>query len=236
MKLFKESVSLEMISLLDKLLKLEELKAFRLVGGTALALQMGHRTSIDLDLFAGGRAETQPVIRKINEQFGDSFKLISQNRNGFAAQIDGIKVDIVDWKVPFTEEPIIENGIRMATPRDIFASKCDALLDRKAEKDFVDIAMIASQFSLEQLFITLKIRYSYLTTGAICAFLLKPELIERDSTIRYLQKYSFDFFADLIQNKIIEFENAIREKKLSEVENREKKIQALIDQKRKSKS
>jgi hypothetical protein len=235
MKLFLETVSPKMIALLTQLMEIEELNPFRLVGGTALALQFGHRMSVDIDLFAGGRAETQGLPKVINQHFGNSFQLVSQNRNGFAAQINDIKVDIVDWKVPFTEEPLIENGIRMATAPDIFASKCDALMDRKAEKDFVDIAMIASHENLSTLFLTLKARYPYLSTGAISAFLLKKDLIERDNTIRYLHQYNFEYFATIIQNKIIGLEKALKEKKESETDARDEKIRALIEQKRKNK-
>ena len=92
-------------------MEMEELKPFRLVGGTALALQFGHRTSVDLDLFAGGRMETQSLSKIIHQRFGHSFQLVSQNRNGFVGQINNVKVDIVYWKVPFTQEPIVENGI-----------------------------------------------------------------------------------------------------------------------------
>jgi hypothetical protein len=235
MKLFLETVSAEMMALLRQLMAIEELNPFRLVGGTALALQFGHRTSVDLDLFAGGRTETKDLPKIIGQHFGNSFQLVSQNKNGFAGQINNIKVDIVDWKVPFTHEPLLENGIRMATPHDIFASKCEALLDRKAEKDFIDIAMIASNYDLSTLFMTLKNRYPYITTGAISAFLLKRDLIERDNTIRYLQNYNFKYFADIIQSKIIEFEKTIKEKKQTQADDREKKIQALIEQKRKNK-
>ncbi len=233
MKLFLETVSSEMMDLLRKLMEIDELTPFRLVGGTALALQFGHRTSVDIDLFAGGRTETQNLPKIISQFFGPAFQLVSQNRNGFASQINNVKVDIVDWKVPFTQNPIEENGIRMATPPDIFASKCDALLDRKAEKDFVDIAMIASTYDLSSLFVTLKTRYSYITTGAISSFLLKKSLIERDRTIRYLKNYNFEDFANLIQSKIVEFEKASKEKKQAQADDRDKKIQYLIKQKRK---
>lgn len=233
MKLHVETVSAEMMSLLVELMKLEELKAFRLVGGTALSLQFGHRKSVDIDLFAGGGTEPQGLPKIMDQYFGKSFELSSQNRNGIVARINGIKVDIVDWKVPFSQEPMLTHGIRIATAPDIFASKCEAILDRKAEKDFVDISMISSQFDLEQLFITLKTRYHYITTGAISAFLLKRELIERDLTIQYLENYSFDFFADQVQRKVIDFEKSIEQRKQTETNDREKKIQSLIDQKRK---
>ena len=50
--LYKETVTQEMWELLQRLMKDEKLKEFNLVGGTALSLIIGHRLSIDLDLFS----------------------------------------------------------------------------------------------------------------------------------------------------------------------------------------
>lgn len=148
-------------------------------------------------------------------------------------RVADVKVDVVDWKVPFTQEPLIADGIRMATAPDIFASKCDALLTRKAEKDFVDIAMIASRFSLAELFATLRKRYFYLTAGAVAALLLKKEAIERDLTIRYFDPYGFDYFAEQLRGQLEAYEAEIKEQKLSRENDHMQKIQSLIEQKRK---
>jgi hypothetical protein len=232
MKLYFDTVSYEMLELLKQLMGIAELEPFRLVGGTALALQFGHRKSVDIDLFAGGIVDTSGLAKVIASHFGDSFELISQNRNGFAGQINQIKIDIVDWKVPFTEEPLLVDGIRMANAPDIFASKCDAILDRKAEKDFVDIACIAASFDLKQLFTVLKTRYSFITTGAITAFLLRSDLIIRDSSIEYRKGFTFDALAQDLQKRIIEYEQSLKSLKEKETENRHQRIQELINQKR----
>lgn len=232
MKLHLETVSSEMMQVLTRLMSIKELDSFRLVGGTALALQFGHRVSVDIDLFAGGRVDTSGLPKIISQHF-EKFELVSQNQNGIMGIINNIKVDVVDWKVPFTQEPLLVDGIRIATPSDIFASKCEAILDRKSEKDFVDIALIAERFDLIDLFQTLKTRYPYITTGSVTAFLLQNKLITRDPSIHYLQNYNFDTCAEMLHKKIVSFENALKEKKQMEADDRDKKIQSLIEQKRK---
>jgi hypothetical protein len=231
MKLHLETVLPDTMRLLKQLMEIKELNQFRLVGGTALALQFGHRSSVDLDLFAGGRADTLNLPNIINQYFKNA-QLVSKNQNGIMLTIDNIKVDIVDWKVPFTQEPLVVNGLRICSPLDIFASKCEAILDRKAEKDFVDIAVISKYFDLGQLFQILKIRYPFITTGSITAFLLRRDLIVRDHSIQYFNDNNFDQSADLIQQKITDFEKKLKDKKQLEAGERARKIQELINKKR----
>jgi len=169
MKLHLETVSSEIMQLLKQLMSIKELDSFRLVGGTALALQFGHRVSVDLDFFADGKVGTSGLSKIISQNF-ESFELVSQNQNGIMGIINTIKVEIVDWKVPFSQDPLLVDGIRIATPSDVFASKCEAILDRKSEKDFVDIALFSQHFDLMDLFHTLRVRYPYITTGSVTAF------------------------------------------------------------------
>ena len=61
------------LSILKKLMEMPELQSFNLVGGTALALKYGHRTSVDLDLFSTENFEHQPIIEALQNTFGDLF-------------------------------------------------------------------------------------------------------------------------------------------------------------------
>ncbi|MBX2915489.1 MAG: nucleotidyl transferase AbiEii/AbiGii toxin family protein [Cyclobacteriaceae bacterium] len=232
MKFYKETVSEEMLSLLNELMSINELAAYRLVGGTSLSLQFGHRTSIDIDLFAGGAAETDGLPKILSNHF-PSFQLLSKNKNGLMGLINGIKVDMVDWKVPFAEEAVVIENLRLASAADIFAYKCDALLERKTEKDFVDIAMIASQYELGKLFEVLRKRYFYITASSVAAMLLKSELITRDHSIKYFEPFSFDYFVKSLTTTLNTYELTLKHQKKSELETRAKKIQSLIEQKRK---
>jgi hypothetical protein len=233
MSLQYDAVSKELKKVLIELMGLEELKQFRLVGGTALALLYGHRKSIDIDLFAGGGVDPKQIYQIIQARFGDSFVLINKTQNGFNSIIKEIKVDVFDWKVPFTENNLLMDGIRLADPRDIFAYKCEAIMDRKSEKDFVDISLLMSHFPVESLIQSFKKRYPFISTGAVFPYLIKSELIVRDPSISYLDGFSFEAFASNIREKLAAYETSLVDKKRLTEEERIRKIQQLIEQKRK---
>ncbi|HNR73958.1 MAG: hypothetical protein UZ12_BCD005002977 [Bacteroidetes bacterium OLB12] len=234
MSLHYLTVSEAMRSLLGDLMRSDSLKLFRLVGGTSLALQLGHRLSVDIDLFAGGRTELPLTISNaLAEQFPGDFILNRMQQHGFSATIRGIKVDVYDWKIPFTDDGIFEDGIRLASTKDIFAYKCEAVLGRRTEKDYVDIAEISKHYTLADLFDCFRKRYPHISKGAVLAILLKPELFERDSSIRYLNGETWEDYVLLLTSKISEFENAIEQASKGKLDEREKYIQSLIEQKRK---
>ena len=55
-------------------MEIPELQSFNLVGGTALSLKYGHRTSIDLDLFITEKFDHQPIIEALQQSFGNLFE------------------------------------------------------------------------------------------------------------------------------------------------------------------
>ena len=147
----KETVSPDLIYVLEKLMHFKSLREFRLVGGTALAFQLGHRVSVDIDLFASSPFDIEEVKKEIEDTF-----LIStaekESRWGLRYWIKGVKAEMYNWDIPFIKPSIIENGIRMTSLEDIGAMKLDAIKSRHEKKDFVDIHEILKSFSLEELF------------------------------------------------------------------------------------
>lgn len=61
------------------------------------------------------------------------------------------KVDIYNWAVKFIRPPIIEDGIRLASPEDIAAFKLDSISSRKEKKDYVDLAVLCDRFRFEEM-------------------------------------------------------------------------------------
>ena len=108
-----ETVSSDLLSILKKMQSLPELAAFRLVGGTSLALQIGHRISKDIDLFTD-KSFVIPELQKTLSKTFNSFEVLWSNKNGFVSNIDNIKVDFFDWHIPFLKDAIKEDGICLA--------------------------------------------------------------------------------------------------------------------------
>lgn len=134
--------------LLKELQAIPELKELRLVGDTSLALQLGHRISIDLDLF-GSFDSSLPL-----EMFLFDFENVNKtgsNRFMQFFEIDGVKVDFVNYNYPWLNEPIIEEGIQLASIEDIAAMKINAIINRRTKKDFIDIDFLLERYSLAQI-------------------------------------------------------------------------------------
>lgn len=118
----------------------------RLVGGTALSLQIGHRVSDDLDLFSVAPLDGMAVQRMLVDKYGFVPAIIEENTLiGF---IQGVKIDVIYHPFPWLEKAIEEDGFRIATKKDIAAMKMHAIINSgKRPKDFVDVAFLSMHFS-----------------------------------------------------------------------------------------
>ena len=155
--LVKETVSDELLELAEKLCKIPSLKEFNIVGGTALALQIGHRKSTDIDLFYNS-LEISVDFASILDECRDIFKNVAvvsihENR-ALITHIENIKVDfVVQRNSKMLDKPIIIQDLRLASIRDIAAMKIMAVATTSNRiKDYVDIYYLLKQFSLETLF------------------------------------------------------------------------------------
>ena len=146
------------LELLRKLQAEPLLGTTRLVGGTALSLQIGHRESEDLDLFSVEPLEGMLVQQMLVDKYGFVPTVIAENTLiGF---IQGVKIDVIYHPFPWLEPAIEEAGIRIATKTDIAAMKVHAIINSgKRPKDFVDIAFLSMHYSYNQIKALLLKRY-----------------------------------------------------------------------------
>ncbi len=147
--LHKQAVSPKLLELINNLMQIESFKNFNLVGGTSLALQIGHRISIDIDLF--GISEIDDI--EFNEELSrlGSIQLLKKSKNILIYSVDGIKVDFVNYKYPLLESLKTANSIRMTSLKDIGAMKLNAISGRGSRKDFIDLYFLLNYFSLREL-------------------------------------------------------------------------------------
>lgn len=147
--LYLETVESSTLELLKKLQRLPVLEQTRLVGGTALALQLGHRKSIDLDFFGTIDCEAEYLWESIAGIA--SLTILKESPHIHIYIVDGIKVDIVNYKYPWLDDVVLEQGLRLASVSDIAAMKITAIIGRGTKKDFIDIAFLLHHFSLEEI-------------------------------------------------------------------------------------
>lgn len=138
------------LELLRHLMAEPYLQGCRLVGGTSLALQYGHRSSVDLDMF-GDVPDDDMALLDILERFGTvQGQKTSKYIKSFV--VDNIKVDFVNYsRYPWIDEMVAEDGLRLASPKDIAAMKTYAIQNRGSKKDFIDMYFLLQHFTLEEI-------------------------------------------------------------------------------------
>lgn len=143
--MYSETVTPELLEVLGKLMHIEALLPFRLVGGTAISLQMGHRLSIDIDLFCNEKVNKQRVVAALQTAFADT--QVTTTSDGIKASIQDIKIDIYDdWSIPFKKPVNTANGIRVSALEDLAAFKLTALTERRQKKDYIDLYFLFKKF------------------------------------------------------------------------------------------
>ena len=144
-----ETIEPKTLELLRKLQSLSIFENSRLVGGTALALQLGHRKSIDLDIF-GKIAATPEEIQETCSEVG-SLEISKTSKNINIYWVDGIKVDCVNYPYEWLDECRVLDGVRLASISDIAAMKISAIINRGTKKDFIDLHFLLKEMSLNHI-------------------------------------------------------------------------------------
>ena len=144
-----ETIEPKTLELLRKLQSLSIFENSRLVGGTALALQLGHRKSIDLDIF-GKIAATPEEIQETCSEVG-SLEISKTSKNINIYWVDGIKVDCVNYPYEWLEECRVLDGVRLASISDIASMKISAIINRGTKKDFIDLHFLLKEMSLNHI-------------------------------------------------------------------------------------
>ena len=147
--LYYSTIEPETLELLKKLQQLSSLQNTRLVGGTSLALQIGHRISIDIDLFGNITAEEDILIEELKTL--GTLKIIKNSKNVRIYLLNNIKVDLVNYAYPWLENAVYEDDICMAGLKDIAAMKLAAVTGRGSKKDFIDICFLSREYTLKEM-------------------------------------------------------------------------------------
>ncbi|MBQ7448584.1 MAG: nucleotidyl transferase AbiEii/AbiGii toxin family protein [Paludibacteraceae bacterium] len=127
-----------------------QMEHFRLVGGTALALQLGHRISVDLDLFSQTPFDAQQLQE--NLEINHLLQTDYLAKGTVKGEINGVQIDCIEHNYPWIKPLVEEDGIRLASLEDISAMKLNAIAGNGTRiKDFIDVAELSSVFSLNQM-------------------------------------------------------------------------------------
>lgn len=148
--LHKQTVEPALLSLIQKLCSKPELDNFILVGGTALSLQIGHRKSIDIDLFSSDAFEVEDMLQFLQKEF--DYYNQARFKNSLLGSIGDIKLDIISHQYHWLYPSFTIERIRMAGTADIAAMKLNAIMGNGSRlKDYIDMAYLSSFYSLQQM-------------------------------------------------------------------------------------
>ena len=167
--LFWNTVTPLLKSVLTKVMDDTTFREFRLVGGTSLSLQLGHRMSIDIDLFTDATYES--IDFKVVDNFlRKSFDYVSTPQPGVIgtgvsylvgdSERESIKLDVY-YTDPFIQPELSITPYRLATIEEIIAMKIDIVQRVARKKDFWDLHELLEQYSPTQMIELHKIRYPY---------------------------------------------------------------------------
>jgi hypothetical protein len=156
--LFTDTLGKPALELLKALQNKPYLKGFYLVGGSALALYLGHRRSIDLDLFSIADFDTENLLENLQQDF--NYRIYLSAANTLKGSINQINVDIIAHRYPLVGDPLFSDGIAIISMKDIVAMKLNAIATSgQRSKDFVDVFYSFGNFGLKEMLEFYKIKY-----------------------------------------------------------------------------
>jgi hypothetical protein len=159
--LFKTTVEPTTLELLKSLQHRDYLKGFNLVGGTALALYLGHRKSVDLDLFSNFAFNASQLIESIQQDY--PLQLYNTASNTIRGIIENVNIDIIAHLYPYINEPSVIDGIQILSVPDLIAMKLNAIsVSGERSKDFIDIYFILEEkrFSITDMLRFYQMKYN----------------------------------------------------------------------------
>jgi hypothetical protein len=130
-------LSKEAWAMVRRLEKAQVLAPWILAGGTGLALQLGHRISIDLEFFSEHPFDSQGL--RVSLAGLGQLEVQAQDADTLHVRLDGIRLSFLKSEVPFVFPTTAYRGLRLADARDIAAMKIVAVGGRGSRKDFVDL-------------------------------------------------------------------------------------------------
>lgn len=158
---------------------------FYLAGGTAIAIQLGHRRSIDLDWFTPGAISDPMRLAADIRDTMDGFAVTGTAEGTLHGQAGGVKFSFFEYRYASLVEPVEwpEYGCRLAGLEDLACMKLSAIGSRGAKKDFIDIyALGRTRFSLDELLSLYRQKFAVQDVGHVLMSLTYFDDAEAEDT------------------------------------------------------
>ncbi len=149
----KKVITKEEKQILELLSKEKFSENFYLAGGTALALQLYHRISADLDFFSEKYFEPLKISKLLELKFAEKYKTIGREKGTLHCKINNTLISFLMFPYPLLEKKQKRiNNIKIAGIKDIAAMKLSSVHGRGTKKDFIDLFFILQKkYTLDDL-------------------------------------------------------------------------------------
>lgn len=131
---------------------------FYLAGGTALALQIGHRTSLDFDFYTKDDFNPDVLLRELETKF-EEVVLLQKDEGTLIVTVDKVAASFFRYPYQLLKPLRKTEGVKLASKADIAAMKILAVTGRGTERDFVDLYFLLREFSLDKILQFTKKKY-----------------------------------------------------------------------------
>lgn len=195
MKIHLEAVSNEQREAIRLLAPLLTSRQIYLAGGTSVALQLGHRRSLDLDWFSSQPIADPMALARDLRSADVPFETGSVTRGTLHGQVLGVRVSLLEFRYPLLRPPLIwtDMNCQLASLIDLAAMKLVAIAQRGSKKDFLDIyALGRQQFSLAEMLQAYKQKYAVDDVARILCSLTYFDDAEQEPMPLLLGDFSWD--------------------------------------------
>lgn len=167
---------------------------FYLAGGTGLALQIGHRDSIDFDLFTKNEFDTISLFEEIVNIFeGHRILKTQEEKNTLSVLVDdSIKISFMRYQYDLLKPLLSTEYFKIASIEDIGCMKLSAITSRSVLKDYVDLYFILQKVSLRDLLVMCTIKHPTIDTNLILKSLIYFEDVVPEP-IMFKENHNVDF-------------------------------------------
>lgn len=183
-----------------------------LAGGTALALQLGHRTSVDFDFYSQPHFESADLYKQIESVFSKEIERTLMEEDTLFCTVKGVELSFFYYEYPLVRPLEEAEGVLIAGVEDIAAMKLVAIIQRPAKRDYIDVAFLLKRLKLKEMFSLVEDKYPqfnrYLALRALSYF---DDVEDKDSK-RAIRVFDKSFSWEKAKEEIFE---AVKEYQLA---------------------
>lgn len=182
---------------------------FYLAGGTALSLQVGHRTSVDFVFFTPKHFDSNALYLELEKEFGDEVKKIGEEYDTLFVKILDVDISFFWYKYELIDNPVSFEKITLSSIKDISAMKMVAITRRPVKRDYIDAYYLIKLLGIEKMLHLTSTKYPIISPNMILRALTYFDDLEKEAKrpITVLDpKFSWDEAKDFILEEVKKYQ------------------------------